>query len=121
MALGRRFHGHYRRYTVDALSRRLLGAGLAPQAFWDFTYPVFWAMRRVYTRLKRAAPVAADKEASTKASATRNAWDVPFLSRVLDRTGALWLPIYWLQFRMFRNATARGHEFLALATKSTAH
>jgi len=115
------FYGHYRRYTVDDLSRRLSGAGLAPQAFWDFTYPVFWAMRRVYTRLKRAAPLSADKDASTKASATRNAWDVPFLSRMLDRTGALWLPIYWLQFRMFRNATARGHEFFALATKSTAH
>jgi SAM-dependent methyltransferase len=111
------FYGHYRRYTVDDLSRRLKGAGLAPAAFWDFTYPVFWAMRRVYTRLKNVAPPAADKETSTKASATHNAWDVPFVSRILDRTGALWSPIYWLQFHMFRNATAKGHEFFALATK----
>jgi len=81
------FYGHFRRYTVDDLSARLAGAGLAPVAFWDFTYPVFWAMRRAYTRLKRAAPVTEDKEASTKASATRNAWDLPFVSRVLDRTG----------------------------------
>jgi len=111
------FYGHHRRYTVDDLSRRLSAVGLAPEAFWDFTYPVFWAMRRAYTRLKRAAPLAADKEALTKASAMRNAWDLPLLSRVLDRTGALWSPIYWLQFTLFRNATAKGHEFFALARK----
>jgi len=67
--------------------------------------------------LKREAPDSEDKEASTKASAMRNAWDVPLVSRMLDRTGALWSPIYWLQFRMFRNATAKGHEFFALARK----
>jgi SAM-dependent methyltransferase len=111
------FYGHYRRYTVDDLSRRLAGAGLEPEVFWDFTYPVFWAMRRIYTRLKRETPDSDDKEASTKASATRNAWDVPLVSRMLDRTAALWSPIYRLQFRMFRNATAKGHEFFALARK----
>jgi SAM-dependent methyltransferase len=114
------FYGHFRRYTVDDLSARLAGAGLAPVAFWDFTYPVFWAMRRAYTRLKRAAPVTEDKEASTKASATRNAWDLPFVSRVLDRTGALWRPVYWVQFRLFRHATSKGHEFFALARRPQA-
>ena len=114
------FYGHFRRYTVDDLSARLARAGLEPVAFWDFTYPVFWAMRRAYTRLKRAAPVTEDKEASTKASATRNAWDLPFVSRVLDRTGALWRPVYWVQFRLFRHATSKGHEFFALARKPRA-
>ena len=111
------FYGHYRRYTVDDLTRRLTAAGLAPEVFWDFTFPVFWALRRIYTRLKRAPPVTTDKEASTKASATRNAWDVPLVSRVLDRTGALWRPLFWLQFRLFRGATGQGHEFFALAKK----
>ena len=114
------FYGHFRRYTVADLSARLSSAGLEPESFWDFTYPVFWAMRRAYTRVKRAAPLTDDKEASTKASATRNAWDLPFVSRALDRTGALWWPVYWLQFRMFRNATAKGHEFFALARKARA-
>lgn len=111
------FYGHFRRYTVDDLSGRLTRAGLEPESFWDFTYPVFWAMRRAYTRVKRGVPAVGDKETSTKASATRNAWDLPWVSRVLDRTGALWSPLYWLQFRLFRNATARGHEFFALARK----
>ena len=111
------FYGHYRRYSVDDLTRRLTGAGLTPEAFWDFTFPVFWAMRRVYTRLKRATPAELDKEAATKASATRNAWEVPVVSQLLDHTAALWLPLYWLQFRLFRGATAMGHEFFALARK----
>ena len=111
------FYGHFRRYTVADMTERLQQAGLAPAAFWDFTFPWFWLMRRMYTRLKSGAPVAADKEASTKASATVNAWDVGPLSKLLDRSAILWYPLHRLQFRLFRNATARGHEFFVLARK----
>jgi len=111
------FYGHFRRYTVADMTERLQQAGLAPAAFWDFTFPWFWLMRRMYTRLKSGAPVAADKEASTKASATVNAWDVGPLSKLLDRSAILWYPLHRLQFRLFRHATARGHEFFVLARK----
>ena len=111
------FYGHVRRYTVDGLTARLGAAGLEPILFWDFTFPVFWALRRAYTRLKRAPPATADRATATKASATVNAWDLPFVSRLLDRSGLLWAPLYALQFRRFRDATARGHEFMALARK----
>jgi hypothetical protein len=46
-----------------------------------------------------------------------NAWHLPLLSAVLDRTGFVWAPFNRLQFRYFRHATARGHEFFALARK----
>jgi SAM-dependent methyltransferase len=111
------FYGHWRRYTVADLTEKLTQAGMQAQVFWDFTYPVFWMMRRMYTRLKRGAEVAGDKEASTKASATVNAWEIPMISRLLDSTAVLWYPIHRIQFRLFRNATARGHEFFALARK----
>ena len=111
------FYGHFRRYTVADMTERLQQAGLAPAAFWDFTFPWFWLMRRMYTRLKSGAAVAADKEASTKASATVNAWDVGPLSKLLDRSAILWYPLHRLQFRLFRHATARGHEFFVLARK----
>jgi hypothetical protein len=74
-------------------------------------------MRRMYTRLKSGAAVAADKEASTKASATVNAWDLGAASSLLDRTAVLWWPLHRLQFRLFRHATERGHEFFVLARK----
>lgn len=111
------FYGHWRRYTVADLTEKLTRAGMEPQVFWDFTYPVFWLMRRLYTRLKSGADVAGNKEAATKASATTNAWDIPMISRLLDRTAGLWYPLHRLQFRFFRNATGRGHEFFALARK----
>jgi SAM-dependent methyltransferase len=110
------FYGHVRRYTVADLTDKLVAAGMEPETFWDFTYPVFWAMRRVYTRMKRPPTMAGDRDAATRASATSNAWGVPLVSRLLDRSGAIWQPFHGLQFR-FRGATARGHEFFALARK----
>ena len=74
-------------------------------------------MRRAYTRLKHAAPPPADAHAATMASATRNAWDMSFVSRLADRSAALWTPLNRLQRRWFRSATDRGHEFFALAAK----
>jgi len=39
------------------------------------------------------------------------------VSRILDGSALLWRPLHPLQFKLFRNATARGHEFFALARK----
>lgn len=111
------FYGHYRRYTVAELKGKLTDAGLEAIAFWDFTYPLFWALRRICTRIKAPPAPAGSRDAATKASATVNAWDLPFVSRVLDRSVALWRPIQIVQFRFFRNATSKGHEFFALARR----
>jgi SAM-dependent methyltransferase len=111
------FYGHCRRYTVDDLRGKLGQAGLQPLAFWDFTFPVFWAMRRAYTRFKSPPASAADKIAATRASATVNAWDVPVLSKLLDAASFAWTPVYALQFRWFRDTPSRGHEMFALAQK----
>jgi hypothetical protein len=114
------FYGHYRRYTVAELTARLDEAGLQAIEFWDFTYPVFWALRRLYTRMKAPPAIAGDRDAATKASATVNAWDLPLVSRALDRSAALWRPLQAVQFRFFRHATSRGHEFFALARSPAA-
>jgi SAM-dependent methyltransferase len=111
------FYGHVRRYTEGELRAKIAEAGLEPEVFWDFTFPLFWALRRVYTRVKKPAVGTGDRIAATKASSTVNAWDLPVLSAVLDRAGLVWAPLNRLQFRYFRHATARGHEFFALARK----
>lgn len=111
------FYGHFRRYTVAELTRKLAAAGLRPQAFWDFTFPVYWAMRRAYTRLKSPPDRVDDKADATMASATVNAWDLALFSRLLDASAILWRPLNRLQFRFFRHMTGRGHEFFALARK----
>lgn len=111
------FYGHFRRYTVAGLTDKLSEAGLTALVFWDFTFPLYWAMRRVYTRLKAPGTLNADRIEATKASATVNAWDLPWLSAALDHSTMLWQPLNYLQFRFFRHATGRGHEFFALASK----
>jgi len=111
------FYGHVRRYTADGLREKLAEAGLEAVTFEDFTFPVYWALRRAYTKLKRAPPPPADARAATMASATRNAWDLSFVSRLADRSAALWTPVNRLQHRWFRSAIDRGHEFFVLASK----
>jgi hypothetical protein len=85
---------------------------------WDFTYPFFWMMRRVYVKLKRT-PITDQigKEILTEASSNVNAWDIPLLSGFLDRLVILWRPLFRLQFRLFRGSTAWGHEMFVLARK----
>ena len=111
------FYGHFRRYSVAELTEKLTAAGMQPVTFWDFTFPLYWALRRVYTRLQPPRPLVADKIEATKASATVNAWNLPLVSAVLDRTNSFWRLLNHLQFRFFRGATGRGHEFFALAGK----
>jgi SAM-dependent methyltransferase len=111
------FYGHVRRYETAELAGKLREAGLEPETFWDFTFPLFWAMRRAYTRIKSAPAMGSDRDAATRASATVNAWELPLVSAPLERSAILWRALHPLLFGCFRGATARGHEFFALARK----
>ena len=112
------FYGHYRRYTQQDIKQRLTQSGLYPIVIWDFTYPFFWLMRRVYTRLKSAS-VENDKSklARTMNSTSVNAWDMPFFSRLLSRQSIFWGLIYKVQFSCFKERVHKGHEMLILAKK----
>ncbi len=113
------FYGHFRRYTQEDLSGKLRAARLTPVLFWDFTLPVFWLLRRLYTRIKRPPNVPySQKEELTKQSATVNAWDIPVVSFILNRSTAVWRLIYAVQFALFRKQARRGHEFFALAKRN---
>jgi len=112
------FYGHHRRYTAANIRAKLTKAGLEVVVLWDLTYPFFWVMRRIYTKLKRASEIDnVDKEIPTKLSCKANAWDVPFLTGFLDNPVILWWPLSKLQF-MFRHSTSLGHEMLVLARKT---
>jgi SAM-dependent methyltransferase len=112
------FYGHFRRYTKEDMSRKLMDAGMKPVLFWDFTFPIFWILRRMYTLVKHPPKVnEADKEERTKESSTVNAWDIPGISFLLDHSTLLWHLIYAVQFSIFRNRTKQGHEFFVLAER----
>jgi SAM-dependent methyltransferase len=114
------FYGHYRRYTKDEMEKKLTRADLKPVIFWDFTYPFFWIMRRLYTYF-RSSPGSRnekmDKETKTSVSSTTNAWDIPVISGFLNKENFLWRILYKLQFYLFRHRLDRGFEMLVLAQK----
>jgi SAM-dependent methyltransferase len=119
--------GHYRRYTESDLRDKLYAAGLTPVEIWDFTFPVFWAMRRVYTRLKAPPPeLKAEKPGEegmrerTERSSARNPWTIPIISGLLSRDNIFWRMIFNWQFRSFRHRLASGHEIVAVARKGMA-
>jgi SAM-dependent methyltransferase len=118
------FYGHIRRYTEENMDEKLARAGMKPLLFWDFTYPIFWLLRRTYTRFKNPTvnPII-DKETLTKKSSSVNAWDIPLVSTILDRLSFLWSPFYKLQFSYGRKKVRQGHEMFVLAQRipSTVH
>ncbi len=112
------FYGHFRRYTVEEMRIRIIKAGMEPIIFWDFTYPLFWFMRRAYTKLK-APPIDmnSSKESKTKASSMENSWNVSIVSQILNNLPVLWQPLYKIQFLYFRNKLRKGHGMFVLARK----
>jgi SAM-dependent methyltransferase len=112
------FYGHVRRYTQAELREKLAAAGLVPIVFWDISFPVFWLLRRLYTRLKASpAHLPDDAETRTKLSTVQSAWDIPVVAPLLEMLQFLWWPLYWLQFALFRQQLRHGHALLVLARK----
>jgi len=111
------FYGHYRRYTITELGEKLSRAGLSLSAGLDITVPIFWIMRRIYTRLKRPPKMSGDKNDRTVASSTVNAWDVPFLSRFIDKSNFFWDLVFRFQFLFARSSVSIGNEMFVVAQK----
>lgn len=110
--------GHVRRYTVEQMAEKLVNASLRPIAFWDFTYPVFWMMRRAYTWIKKSPhPDEVDRQAQTEMSSLLKTWEFPIISDLLSRKSFLWNAIYKWQFWHFKHRPDRGHEMIVLAQK----
>jgi hypothetical protein len=107
------YYGHYRRYTRDGVDKLLRDSGFQMLEYWDYTYPVFWLMRRAYTALlKPRRPQSDVPEDNSAASALQNAWDMGPVTRFIS-----WLPIWPLVFRWqerHRNGKP-GFEAIALA------
>lgn len=114
------FYGHFRRYTADDIRSRLEASGLEVMIIWDFTYPVFWLMRRLYTALKKAPAVNEEPiEDRTSVSSLRNAFDIPFLSSLLSHHFFIWKWIYSWQYKFFKHKVDKGHEIIVLAKKKS--
>lgn len=110
--------GHFRRYTEAEIREKLESAGLSVVEIWDFTFPVFWLMRRAYTKLKKPPTAESeDKLERTRESSRLNPWEIKGVSGPLSRDNFLWRLLYAVQFKCFRNRIKSGHEVIVLARK----
>jgi|TARA_B100002003_G_C14084935_1_gene521892 SAM-dependent methyltransferase len=112
------FYGHYRRYSPSRIVSLLNGVHLKPIIIWDITYPFYWLMRRVYTKIKKK-PEDIDNNmyVRTSMSSTVNAWEFPVLLKFILNQKNLWNQINKLQFLFFKNNVQQGHEMLIIARK----
>lgn len=47
------FYGHYRRYTEHELRKILIATGFKPITYYDYTFPVFWLLRKFWEVCKK--------------------------------------------------------------------
>lgn len=113
------FYGHLRRYSIEEIETKLTNAGFVSLLYWDCSYPLFWFMRRIYTRFK-ACPEneSKDNNKKTKISVSRNAWNIPVIADCLNANFFLWKLLYSIQFKFFKNKLKDGFEIFILAKKA---
>jgi len=111
------FYGHYRRYRAEDIRLSLEKAGFKVLTIWDFTYPVFWLMRRMYTFLKRPPKENDAISQKTEKSSLRDAWAIPGISGLLQHENWLWRCLYKIQFKYFKENPSKGHEIIILGRK----
>lgn len=121
------FYGHIRRYTEKGIKKKLEDVGLKTVAIWDFTFPVFSLMRRIYATVFRN-PKKDDSEKTiqhrTMQSGIKPRWQDNIWINSLGKLPFFWDLVHQIQFRFFKHQTRWGHEMIILAKKdgdSTAH
>ena len=111
------FYGHFRRYTEDELEDMLIQTGFKPIICYDYTFPVFWFLRRAYISLKNNPQESKDIKSRTKESGYKYTWNIPFISSILNNLTFIWYPIYFIQYILFKKAVYFGCAIFILAQK----
>lgn len=111
------FYGHVRRYIQNELKEKLIKTGFKPIVCYDYTFPFFWSLRRIYTKIISNKKRVLDRERQTAQSSFSYAWNIPIVSSLLDKTSFLWLPIFIIQYVFFKNYTSLGNALIVLAKK----
>lgn len=117
------FYGHVRRYTAEEITKKLGDAGLETVAIRDFTFPVFWMMRRIYTSIVKGPKrgFAAEKlQQRTLQSGIAPEWQNSFWVNWLGNLSFFWNGVYRFQYRFFKKQVRWGHEMIILAKKRRA-
>lgn len=115
------FYGHVRRYEIDNLRELLESNNLKVLKIWDFTFPLFWFLRRIYTKFAFSDPVkfsGEDLNSLTLKSSTQSAWKgsklFSWMEDILEKL-PLWPAVFFLN--SFAKNQLMGSECLFLCEK----
>lgn len=112
------FYGHYRRYSKNDIRYKLIGAEFKPIAFIEYTFPVFWFIRLLYTTVLKSPKINfTDKAKRTSVSAISSAWKMPFLLSLIVKLDFFWKIVFFLQYLFFSKLTSFGFAMLVVAEK----
>lgn len=112
------FYGHYRRYNENDIRTKLIKANLEPKDFVEYTFPVFWLIRRLYTTIQKPPQInLKDKVKRTDTSAISSSWSIPPLFQVIIKLDLLWRIIFFFQYHFFKKNISSGFAMLVLAQK----
>lgn len=103
-------YGHIRRYEISDIKNVLSDFKILE--IWDFTFPVFWMMRRIYTNFIKEANEK-DKLKLTKHSSLELSY-FKFFNKYLS-SQIIWIP-FWNLCYIFKKYNL-GHQSLVLARK----
>jgi SAM-dependent methyltransferase len=107
------FYGHMRRYEIPEMVELLAKNGFKVLDIWDFTFPVFWLLRRVYTFIfPRKLTLKSSKNELSKRSSLQSSWDRGILTTMIEKM-LWWKPVFYLQSK-FKDRTM-GCECLFIA------
>ena len=107
------FYGHFRRYEISGLVQLLTKNGFCVLEMWDYTFPFFWLLRRLYTRvLRKRVVVDQSKGELTQKSALQYSWDRGAVTAMFEKI-FWWKPVYYIQKKFKRYL--RGFECIVVA------
>lgn len=107
-------YGHFRRYKKEEIRKILKENNIEVVKLWDFTFPVFWLMRRISLKFMKPKEDIDNKENKTKKSSMNPYWEMGLLSKIISNI-PIWKLVYWVQFK-FRKGN-KGHEIIVLGRK----
>lgn len=112
------FYGHFRRYSENDLIKKLSKANFTHLRSYDYTYPFFWGLRRLYTKIiPQKSENKISKEEQTKKSSLSFAWNIPLIGEILNKTDLLWYPLYLIQYIFFKDKVELGSSMIIIAKK----
>lgn len=111
------FYGHFRRYTPNEIKEKLIKTGFKPIVCYDYTFPFFWLLRRILTKLWRKRVIHQNKRILTQESSFSYSWNIPIISALFNQISFLFYPIYLIQYLFFKSLISKGNAIIILAKK----